>query len=480
MLIFIALEALLFFLYMFQLNGYKPKRYLKFLIKYFFYDIDNLFLFILFFLDPYSSSILFFTKRFLKNYFKKPFVFTKKSLRFFFLSALLFSFIYFYLQEYVFLFLPLIITSSWFLLRPLDLYIESFYYKEAYKKIRTYEKLLKIGITGSYGKTSIKHILYHLLKNHFKVLMTPGSINTLMGVVRVIRENLDDQDIFICEMGAKYTGNIKELCDLVEPDFGIISYIGVQHLDIFGSQENILKTKLELAQGSKKRIFNLDSPFLKDYQEKFQAKMYSLENSCDLFLKNYTFHEGKTYFTVIENKQEIDLETSLLGINHLSNILPALMVARELKLTWEQISLQVKTLPMIQHRLELKEMNGLKILDNAFNSNPIGAEDALNVLNSFHSGRKIVITPGFIELGEAQKEAHENFGKQLSEVADFIILVGNYQTREIYHSLVEKNYPLDQIYQVDSLQEGQKILRKITQVGDILLFENDLTDDYHI
>lgn len=459
---------------MYQLHSYRPNRFLKFIQKYFFKE--GIFV-IGSFISGYGLIYLLSLKRFIQaTEKKKKLIWTSKVSRLFFVTSILFLFISWGRPAYVFLSIPFLIILSSVLLISLEKMIEKKYEKEATIRLQQIKPLV-IGITGSYGKTSIKHILYHFLKNFKKTLMTPGSTNTLMGITKHIRENLTHQEIYIVEMGARELGNIKEICNLVHPEVGIISYIGTQHMEYFESQENLLKTKLELAESSKSVFFNLDSPFLGDYKNKFHAKYYSLSNKeANLYVKNIEIQNEYTCFTVVEDEKEYFLKTKLLGKNHISNILAALIVARSLGLSWTMLETLTFSLPQIQHRLELKKENNITILDNGFNSNIEGSKDALEVMKALPGKNKIIITPGFVELGEQTLEAHQKFSEHIAKNTDRVILVG--KAVGIEEALQVLNYPQEHLFKVNNLQEAKIKLKEILQIDDVVLFENDLSDDY--
>jgi UDP-N-acetylmuramoyl-tripeptide--D-alanyl-D-alanine ligase len=369
--------------------------------------------------------------------------------------------------------------------KPIENGIQRKFYKQAERKLQNHNNLTVIGITGSYGKTSTKYIVSTILQQKYNVLMTPESYNTTMGVVRTINEKLKpEHQIFVCEMGARNIGDIKEICDLVKPKYGILTSVGPQHLDTFKTIENVKKTKMELVDS----IPSDGIAFVNEEDENIQTITINKQNikygldktKCDYYADNIQIDENGCTFTVhTKTENSIQVKTKLLGSNNIINVLGAICVAKELGLTDEEIKQGVRLLQPIPHRLELiRGANGLIIIDDAFNSNIKGAKSALDTLASFKNRKKILVTPGMVELGDKQYEYNKNFGKQSAECADYIILVGEKQAKPIYDGLMESQYLKDNIYIAKNLEDAiSKMNQEITK-DTVVLLENDLPDNY--
>ena len=145
------------------------------------------------------------------------------------------------------LLLPLWVALGGLLAWPIEKLVSEMYFRDAQKKLAARPDIIKIGITGSYGKTSVKFILGTILQEKYQTLITPSSFNTPMGVTKIIRERLTPAtQVFVAEMGARHVGDIKELCRLVHPRYGVLTSVGPQHLDTFHTLERIKNTKYEL------------------------------------------------------------------------------------------------------------------------------------------------------------------------------------------------------------------------------------------
>lgn len=363
------------------------------------------------------------------------------------------------------------------------------FYNSAQEKISSMKNLKVIGITGSYGKTSTKFITSTILKERFKVQDTPSSYNTPMGLSKVINEELkEDKEVFVAEMGAYVKGEIKEVADLVKPDIGIITSIGPAHLESFGSIENIIKTKYEIIESLDENgigVFNYDDPNLKEVADftKLKKYYYGFEDveKLDVYAKDISVSSrGSTFTLVIKNEGEIECQTKMLGKHNIGNILAGCTVGHIMGLSLEEISAGVSKIEPVEHRLNIIDPGtGVIIIDDGFNSNPSGAKAALEVLKEFDSGRKFVVTPGMIELGELEFEENKKFGNLISEVADFVFLIGKKRTKPIYEGIEESGFSMGNVYQVDSLEKATEIFGKLLLPGDVILFENDLPDNYN-
>lgn len=379
------------------------------------------------------------------------------------------------------------IISTWFAM-PLEDFINNSYIKRAQRKLRKkeYRNLIKIGITGSYGKTSTKFILQTILSEKYNVLATPNSYNTTMGNVRVIREQLKpEHQVFISEMGARKVRDIAEICNFVRPQIGIITSIGPQHLETFKKIENVVKTKKELIDYLPEdgvAILPKDNEHCyKIYkEEKHKKYLYSLKDKeADVYAKNIKVGSDGSTFTVVTKEGTFECTTKLLGEHNVQNILGCIAIALELGLTNEQIIAGVKKIEAVEHRLQiLPTTNGTIVIDDAFNSNPVGSKMALDIIKKFE-GRKIIITPGMVELGAEEENLNREFGKQIGNSVDIAILVGTNRAKPIVEGISKTKFDKINLYVVNTLEEATKKLGTLTQTGDVILFENDLPDNYN-
>lgn len=406
--------------------------------------------------------------------------------------------------------MPIVLVLAAFIAYPLETIINDHYISSArWKIIRPkFSHLIRIGITGSYGKTSTKFILKTILSEKYNVLATPESYNTTMGNVKIIRKELKpEHQVFISEMGARYPGDIRKICDFVYPQIGIITSIGPQHLESFKTIENVAKTKSELLRALpvkgemgnlaqmysslNKNAFNKDSAIFLPVDGAFCSELYKNEKdrtkfsysvsdkNASVYAKNIKMSAEGCEFTAVTSIGDIKCVSKLLGELNIQNILGAIAIAVYLGLSKEQIARGVSKIEPIPHRLQiLPTNNGTIVIDDAFNSNPVGSKMALDVLKEF-KGRKIVITPGMVELGEKEEYYNNEFGKHMAKCTDVAILVGNKRSKPIEKGLLDAGFDSMNIYVVPNLNSATKKLAEITSVGDVVLFENDLPDNYN-
>ncbi len=374
------------------------------------------------------------------------------------------------------------------LLIPIENYINQWYINDAKKILKNFPSLKILAITGSYGKTSTKHFLTGILSEKFNVLMTPGSYNTPMGVVKTVRMMLKPtHEVFVVEMGAKQIGDIKELCDIAHPQIGIITAIGEQHLETFGSLANVQRTKYELAEALPSdglAILNGDYDTVRNYdlKNKVATLFYTAEDNSGAYSgRNVRYSSRGMSFDLYKGEEKIvELETRLMGLHNVSNIVASCCAALQLGMKPQEIKYGVKSLEPVQHRLQVKRnQGGITIIDDAFNSNPEGAAMALDVLGKIEGKKKIIITPGMVELGDKQYEYNKIFGEQIAKVCDYVVLVGPNITKPIQDGLAAANYDQSKVYIAQNLTDGNQKMRTILEAGDVVLYENDLPDTYN-
>ncbi|MBQ4541375.1 MAG: UDP-N-acetylmuramoyl-tripeptide--D-alanyl-D-alanine ligase [Clostridia bacterium] len=383
------------------------------------------------------------------------------------------------------LILPLFVFLAYFINYPIEKIISNSYLKKAKKKLAEFSNLKVVGITGSYAKTSVKNILYIILSEKFRVCATPSSYNTPLGLSKTILSKLDSEDeIFLAEMGAKQKNDIHELCEMVSPEIGIITGIGNQHLLTFGSVENIKKTKSEIAEfvsnHNGKLFINTDGVLAEEVSTEYKnSHVVSLEKDAGkIQVVNLKVGKEGSSFELALGDEKVKCKTVLLGKHNVSNILLAATVAYELGLTLKEISKGISKLSATSHRLEIVNSNApYTIIDNAYNSSVEGSKASLELLSKF-DGKKIVITPGLIELGKEQFNSNFEFGRDMAAVCDYVIIDSAINYDAISSGLVFAGFDESKIMQAVSLNQAVDLLAKVVSDGDVVLFENDLPDNY--
>ena len=386
-----------------------------------------------------------------------------------------------YLNRFI-VFLAMIINT------PVEKLVYLHFKRKAQNKLKNMPNLKIIGITGSYGKTSSKRILSEILNVQYNALPTPKNLNTFNGLIMTINNDMDNfTDIFIAEMGAYVKGEIARLCKLVKPKYGIITTIGTAHLESFGSQENIQKGKFELIESLPADgvgVLNGDDPLQINYKIKNKVRIIwvGIDNKdADVRAKNIKCSHKGTSFDVVfkDDSKEYKIETHLLGRHNVYNILAAIACGREFGIEMDELQRAVSSVKPVEHRLELKKLANFYQIDDAYNSNPIGAKNACEILKMM-PGMKIVVTPGMIELGEKEDEYNKTFGEQIANVADLVILIGEKKTQPIKEGLIKKGFDKKKIIVFNDVRDAYPfIIEKAKEQEVYALFENDLPDTFN-
>ncbi len=379
---------------------------------------------------------------------------------------------------------PYIVYLAALIVNPIEARVNHKFFVMAQKALEARPDLIKIGITGSFGKTTVKFCLKTILSEKYNVLASESSFNTPMGLSRTINEKLKpEHQVFIAEMGARHKGDIKELCDLVHPKYGVLTAVGAQHLETFKDVKTVAKTKYELIEGLPAdgvAFFAADGGYSDKLYERCQIQkrragmgegylhMYAEKIETGVFGSRFTLTDGMG--------ESVKCETKLLGSHNISNIALCCAVARELGMSMADIAKGVSNIKPVEHRLQL--ISGrLNVIDDAFNSNPAGAKEALNVLKGF-PGKKLVVTPGFVELGDDEDDFHFRLGAQIADACDFCILIGEKRTQKIREGLAQSGFSGDNVLTAASLEEASAHIPDFVSTGDVVLFENDLPDNY--
>lgn len=380
--------------------------------------------------------------------------------------------------------MPFMVLLSAMIINPYEIRLNAGFFKSAKKKIREQKSLITIGITGSYGKTNVKFMLRDMLALKYKVLATPASFNTAMGISRVINDQLKPHhQVFIAEMGATHVGEIKELVELIRPRYGILTNIAPRHLDSFGSMENIASTKFELIQGLPRAGFAVFGSG-DDYIDRLYALCkhekcrIGLEGDEGAFMRagNVSFSARGTAFDMLcADGGAVRCRTRLLGIYNVKNILLAAAMARRLGLEMEQIASAVASLSPIEHRMQLID-GDITVIDDTYNEEPDSAFEALRVIAQM-PGRRIVVTPGLGEQGGQEADVNYALGTVMADSADAVILVGRRAfSRSIVRGLMQSGFSKSNLHTADDMEDATEVLQEISDAGDTVLFESRIPD----
>ncbi len=499
---------------------------------------------------------------------KKPLVLTDRAKRIYYL-ALCFNFVNaliilfnINLKNYLIQLLliihliPVYLIIANICLIPIENYIQKKYWKLAIAQLSKCKPLI-VGITGSFGKTTVKHFLGHILQQADHTLITSGSINTPMGITKVIIEELNtSHKYFIVEMGAYGVGSINKICQLTPPALGIITAIGSAHYERFKDLENVAKAKFELAEAVIKNSQSLDN--FNDFNNSKNSATRVIINEQVLntnYAKKY-LEEHKSFIQILDPNSisnvvqlktgltwdlKIDgvnqqIVTQIFGSHNVANLSLACLAAYNLKVPMPIIINALKTMPQVNHRLEIKQQNNYTIIDDAYNANPEGFKSGLELLNFLHTsnnkgikltqgsqsaqetllsqsaqdtpvsqsvqetplsqsaqetqgsqsaqetllveGRKILVTPGLIELGSKHEEEHFNLGLLAAKYVDLALIVNPSRITSFLAGFKQNSNADQLLISLESWEQAKNWLNINCKANDVVLIANDLPDLY--
>ena len=385
---------------------------------------------------------------------------------------------------------PLWVALGATLMQPVETYIQKGFKRQARRHLRQRPDLTVVGVTGSYGKTSTKFILAELLRQKYNVYATPSSYNTPMGMCLAINEHLKpEHQVLVLEYGIRYPGDMDELCSIAEPDVSVVTTIGVAHLDTMGSQDAIAEEKGRLvkrtaADGT--TVLNADDDRVRAMTDRADGTVWRVSvdgrSDAQLTAHDIQYDTSGTSFTIRDDTgSEASFQTQLLGAHNVLNVLLGVAVGRSMGLRLRQMAHAARRIEPIEHRLQLRQEGTLTVIDDAFNSNPVGARNAVEILGQMTGGRRVIVTPGMVEMGERQWTENKTLGTHIARHdIDRAVLVGEEQTAAIREGLAEAGYPSEQIIVVSSLFEAREWISSHLRSDDVVLYENDLPDQYEV
>ena len=337
------------------------------------------------------------------------------------------------------------------------------------------KEILRIAVVGSYGKTSVKNILESILSEKYAVAATPASYNTPIGIAKTVHSpDFQGKEVLLAEMGARRAGDIAQLCEIVKPEYAILTGVCEQHIETFGSLKNVWQAKKEVFDYAQKVVCGSD---LQKWvtQESLQTREKAIFSNA-VKIKDVCLQATKTDFVLCINGEEFSIQTKLLGNAAVENILLSAMLAHELGLTAQDIVRGIEKIEYIPHRLQLLERNSIYIIDDGYNCNPKGAEESLLALARF-AGKKCVVTPGIVECGVLEEEINGKLGEQIAKHGfDKVILVGDTLVGTVKKGYVQAEGDMDKLFNAKTLEDASAMLSDWLQSGDAVLFLNDLPD----
>jgi len=504
-------------IYIWQLKEYRTDRFKDFLsttkAKEFFFRYPILWrsiLAIVIFLWPISSilflkyciatifvgDVLYNCGRFIKKKFLRPRI-TVKTLGIFFISLLVEGVLFLYTQDWSVLLLLIIIR---FFITSAVVYIsnkptqwaKAYYIAQATKKMQRFENLTVIGITGSYGKTTVKEFLSHILSSQKRVTKTPQHVNTEIGVAKfILKHSFSDTDIFVVEMGAYKKRDIALICNMVKPTIGILTAINEQHLSLFGSIQDTQEAKFELLNSLPKdglAIANSDNRYIREKLDTLACRVETFgmdeEHDPSFLIHGLKKIKGGMCFigtaTRSDKTEEMfEIVLPFMGDHQAMNVAPCIIAGIEVGATKESLVKQSSTLSLLEGSLNVYKYGKAVIIDDSYNSNPQGFKAALDVLSKYPSDKpRIVLTRGMLELADRSDELHEEIAGEISFIANEVVLISPDSANAIKRGLVTKfkNISLREIYDRNDLLS---YVKKLKERNVVILLENKVPSLVH-
>jgi len=395
----------------------------------------------------------------------KPLVFTGRVKRFF-AAMLLFAIFLAVAFKHFAVVIPIFLAFA------ISVFIEKMLFNgfkvKAEKKIATMSDMKVVGITASYGKTSIKNYVEHLLKAKYKTYATPRSVNTLGGVMIDVNNDLpNDTEVYVVEMGARGEGDIAEISTFVNPHYVVVGKIGPAHIEYFRTMENIRNTKMEILQTNRlTQAWVHASAMVKaesnvhTFGTKENLDIRTAVPAPEFIIEEVEATLEATSFTL----EGVRYSASILGAFNAMNLAAAVLVAKELGLSDTQIQKQLSTLEPVAHRLQRIDAGGKVILDDSFNGNIDGMMASFDLATTY-VGRKVVITPGLVEVDD---ELNVQVAKRANEVFDVVVVTG-----DLNYAIFKEYIDTEKLVKLASKAEMEAMLIEQTVAGDLILFAND-------
>jgi UDP-N-acetylmuramoyl-tripeptide--D-alanyl-D-alanine ligase len=341
-----------------------------------------------------------------------------------------------------------------------------------------------VAITGSYGKTSTKGYVTTLAGGAKQVVPTPRSFNNRAGLARAVNEHLvPGTDVFVAEMGTYGPGEIAEMCAWCRPDVAVITAIGPVHLERMGTEERITEAKAEILDGARVAVLNVDNPHLAALADRVASRQRVVRCSAD--------GDNGTADVVVHGG---DVRVHGESIGPVDPTLPptnvacAVAAALELGVPADAIGKRLGDLRPADHRLTTSTGGtGFTIVDDTYNANPAGAQAALAALDRLATpgGKRVVVTPGMVELGPKQDEENERFGADAATRATHLVVVGHTNRRALLRGAAQAQAEAraqarsaTEVVRVEHRNEAVAWVREHVQAGDVVLYENDLPDHF--
>jgi UDP-N-acetylmuramoyl-tripeptide--D-alanyl-D-alanine ligase len=383
------------------------------------------------------------------------------------------------------LYIPIIISSYLFLFVPFQVFLEKRTYLEAKRYRLRLENLKTVAISGAFGKSTTKEILYQLLSPDIKTAKTLKNYNANISCAKFLLGVDEETEVFIAELGAYKVGDGREICEFILPDVAIITGLNMQHYSLFGSKENILKAETEslsfLKSGSLAAV-NWSSPMCReiDFPENLRIVKYGIpenseqESEFDFYATDLVMNQEGSKFKLVSTSGIFEMQTNLVSKGNIENLLGAIVVALELGGKIENIITKINNLETLDGTLYIQNKDWGKLIDDSYNANLDGVSNSLDILKIFEM-QKIVFLDDILELGAKSYQSHIQVAKKILETnPDKVILLGRNFSIIIKNHLLENQFPIEKILiwnEQNTSEISNLILKDLAENQSVLLFE---------
>lgn len=376
--------------------------------------------------------------------------------------------------------LPVLFMLSAAIISPIENFIKKGYINKARRKLHSFSGK-KIAITGSFGKTTTKNFLVQILQRKYKVCATPKNYNTPMGLCKTVLEELkNDDEILIVEMGARRKGDIAELMRMLQPSYGILTAIGQQHLESFGDVQTIVATKNELCEhmcNGGVIVFDCANELTKALYDRYPKSKLAANIEGGVRFDDVKYMSSGCECKIIIDNDSCMLKLGVIGSETLKDLACAVAMSLKLGTTKDELLDILPHLKPAAHRLELIPGKFATVIDDSYNSNMSGAMQACECVQLF-DGKRIIISPGFVEQGDKQYELNFKLGKLIGLSCDEFILMNEVNKNALFEGAVAAGLKQDKIHFAHNAKQREELIKELQTCGCVILFENDLPDNY--
>lgn len=337
---------------------------------------------------------------------------------------------------------------------------------------------IKIAVVGSYGKTTMKHALATVIAQGKSVAVTPGNLNTPLGLAEFAKTLTGEEAVLVLEFGESQPGDIAQLCELTRPNFGVITGLNQAHLATMGSMNELSDTIFEVVDylGPTYVVANGENELIKQRASK-GLQLYSREGIGKWRVSEVKVNEVATCFKLKQGKKVVNVKSQLLGQHQIGPLCAVVDITDALGLSARQIEAGIEAIEPFEHRFQKLSFHGATVIDDTYNGNIDGFRAGIDFAQTIQAKRKIYVTPGLVDTAEQKAKLHKEIGRRVAPVFDVVVLMKNSNASFIKQGLQKAGFT-GELQEVDDPLDFYNNLEAFVATGDFVLMQNDLTDNY--